>query len=786
MEHGRRSDRYYEDRAAITAMLKNYGLRTLVWVLPLDIALALVRLVYLVVTRRLDAAFDLLAAWGWNLAHLPGTLSRRVRAQSVRRVPDKQLRRFMESAGFRLPRWFETAGQILVEQQKIDEEDEGASPGRRLRDRTASLVGSHPVVVAAFLAAVVAGIAMRGLFGPESLHGGALATFPSSWRALFGELDSGYRTTGLGGSAAASPALGAMGALSWITFGSTAIAQKVLLGGGPILAAVFLYRALARLTGRPAAAVLGAASYALSGLVLWSFSEGRIDLLVALTVLPSLVERLEVAFGRRALADGWWRSVVGLAVTLAVGVAFLPGIALAVAVWLLVQLVFGAARSRGIGLAATATLGASLLLFPFLPTLAGAGGAAFGSALGTTDLGAIGRLTLGAGPGTWAVAGFLPVAAVLSFALAGAEHRGLAARTVVGAVSGLALAWLSSAGYLPSWASNAEAYLALAAVGGCLLVGLGLSSVLSGLGRESFGLRQVGTLLLTVVLGGGLLLQATGVMVGGWAVGGPDALPPAWAVVASGATNDVRVLWVGGDTGRRFVAPGGDPAGVASAGRSSIRYGLTAGQGAVAIDTGRPLSGGGSSYLRTVLGQILAGGTVHAGALLAPLGVGFVVAERGDLPPAAASILDAQVDLDRQGTTGLVVYRNAAALPPAAVVPTDPAFSSIAGSADLGTIDRLRAMRAARLDAIPGGWSGSAPSAGTVFLATAFSSAWRLETATGDRPAREVFGWATAFDTSAGTVRVRFSDQWIRTLETIVLGLLWAAALWLTRKPVSR
>ena len=33
---------------------------------------------------------------------------------------------------------------------------------------------------------------------------------------------------------------------------------------------------------------------------------------------------------------------------------------------------------------------------------------------------------------------------------------------------------------------------------------------------------------------------------------------------------------------------------------------------------------------------------------------------------------------------------------------------------------------------------------------------------------------------------VRFADQWIRTWETILLGLLWLVALWVTRKPVAR
>ena len=119
----------------------------------------------------------------------------------------------------------------------------------------------------------------------------------------------------------------------------------------------------------------------------------------------------------------------------------------------------------------------------------------------------------------------------------------------------MALAWCSSAGYLPAWAANAPIYLALAAVGEALVVGLGLSSVLSGLGRESFGLRQIGTALLAAVLGAGILLQTAAAMVGGWAVGGPDALPPAWAVVSSSAKGEFRVIWLGADTETRSRPP---------------------------------------------------------------------------------------------------------------------------------------------------------------------------------------------------------------------------------------
>jgi hypothetical protein len=786
-ERHRRTEHYYEERAAIVAMLKNYSLPSLLWLLPLAVLLGLVKLTYLLLSRRFEGAIDLLAAWGWNIVHLPGTVSRRMRAQSVRKVPDRQLRRFMESAGLRLPRWLATAGQIFEEQREIEEEDEDASVGRRLRDRTASLVGAHPVVVASFLGAMVAAVAFRGLLGPESLHGGALPAFPSSWSGFFNELASGYRTTGLGGTLAASPALGSMGALSWLTFGSTIVAQKLLLAGGPILASIMLYRALARMTGRPGAAVLGAVSYGLSATVLWGFSEGRIGLLVALCVLPVILERLEVAFGRGDLPDGRWRFIAGLAVTLAVGMAFLPGVALALAVLIVVQVLFGSSRVRGVGIATAAFAAAAVLLFPFIPTVVSGDAVDLGSRIGTTDLGALGRLALGGGPGTWLIAAFLPIAALLSFSLVGPEQRGIANRAVITVIAALALEWLSSAGYLPVWAANAPLYLALATVGEALIIGLGLSSVLSGLGRESFGLRQIGTGLLAVVLGGGIALQAASAMVGGWAVGGPDVLPPAWAVVSSSAKGDFRVLWVGADTGARFVAPGGDPEGVLPDGTASLRFGSTGRAGVLAIDTGRALTGPGEQHLERALAEIVSGSTTHGGALLAPFGVRFVVAQRGDLPAGVENIFGAQVDLDREGTSGLLIYRNAAALPPAAVVPADHEVARIVGSADLGAIEQLPSFRPTALAAVPGGWAGEAPAAGVAVVSTEFESDWQLEAPNGRivRPS-EAFGWSTSFDAPAGELRVRFAGQMVRTVETIVLGLLWLAALWITRKPVTR
>ncbi len=351
-------------------------------------------------------------ALGWNVAHLPGTWSRRRRVQKARRVRDRALRRFTESAGLRLPRWFQTAERILEEQRGIDEE--GAAPPR-LRDRTVSLVAAHPVMVTTFLGIVVAIIAGRELLGTEPLAGGSLTMFPPVPGAFLTELVAGYRSTGLGGSLAASPALALLGAISTVAFGSTAIAEKVLLGAAPVLAAVLMYRSAARRTGRPGPSVVAAVAYGCVGadgvgLVRWS----DLALLAVLVVLPPLVERLEVAFARDEPSDGARRLAAGLAVTLAVGIAFYPGVVLRDRPRRRARARRGPPsgprdRHRGRSRSPAPPSSCSRSYRRSSPTAARRSARRSARA----DPLALGRLAIGGGPGTWVGAWFLPVGAVL-------------------------------------------------------------------------------------------------------------------------------------------------------------------------------------------------------------------------------------------------------------------------------------------------------------------------------------------------------------------------------------
>jgi GT2 family glycosyltransferase len=772
-----RGPQYHAERVAVASMLKNYGVLSLLWLLPFHLVIEAGRLAYLAVARRLEEAYELLAAWAWNLGHLPSTVRRRVRAQSVRRVPDRLIRRFMESELFRPPRWFVEAERILEEQIELEEETDRPP----VRARFASLAGEHPVLVAWTLGLAIMALAYRFLVGPEDLQGGALAAFPLEPTGFFRELVSGFRTTVLGGSHAASPALGALGALSAVSFASTGVAQKLLLACLPPVAGLVLYRSMLRQTGQRVAAVVAAGAYALSALVFWAFSEGRIEVLVALSVLPAVADQLDAAFGRGSPRSPF-RFVVGMGAALAIGVAFFPGILLPVGALAALQFVTGRSRGRGLALAATATAVAAILVAPVVPEIATSPGAELSSFVGEPSFPLLARLAPGAGPGTWPVAWFLPAAALLAFSLVGPVYRPRAWRATLAAISGMFLAWASAAGYVPAPISNAPAYLALAAVAEAAVVAYGLASIGSGIEREAFGYRQVAAGVVALLLAGGLVGQTFQAALGNWTIG-PNALPSAWPLV-SNEPGDFRILWLGGRSGDPFPAPGGDPSGVVEAGPATVRFAVTDRDGITALDIGRREEGAGYDYLRRTLTELLAGQTSHGGALLSPLGIRFIVAGQGDLPVAAAARLDAQLDLNRTPAGGLVIYDNARVLP-LAFVTSSPPLADAAGGTDLEPIASLPPPDATSIGPLPGGFGGTSPG-GFGFISYQDEGGWRVQTGGRTLGTERAFGWGIGFDAAPGPVRLTYADQWIRTSETIALALLWLAVLWITRRRVVR
>jgi len=776
-------ERYFRERSALASILKNYGLLSLIWILPLYLVQGIVRVGLLAASRRFQDAFQLVAAWGWNVAHLPRTLRLRIRAQAVRRVPDRSVRRSMAPTGIRLRRWGQTAALALLPRHA--ESAEPVPPGRR----ALRFARNHPVASAWALALLVAALAYRNLLGASALVGPGLVAFPRSPVDFFRELVSGLRHTGLGGTEAASPALGLLGLGSILTLVNPSLLAKVLLLGLPVVAGATCYRAVRANTEETLPAAVAGACYGLSNVVLWGISEGRIPALVFLAGMPWLVSKLTLPFDPGfGLPIRRW--VVGAGVGLSVLASFYPGTVLAAAVIVAAAALTplrGTRRGRGTALVALAVITATILVFPLAFSFVRDGGAGLSDHGGRASFAALARLWPGRGPGSWPTGFFFPLAAALALGLASRRSARPAFRAAIASVLSIYLAWMAAAGYLPAALSNPVAYLGVAAFGFALLLGLGLADLLRQVGLVSFGHRQVGVGAMALVIGVGLGGQALQAAQGSWAVGRSDRLTPAYGIVGDPTGSLYRVLWLGRADGDAFPTPGGVPDGTVEAGPASVRYAVRNSEGMSALDTGRPAVGPGYDALERALREILAGQTSHGGALLAPFGIRFVVAGPGDLPSQALQRLVLQLDLDPVPAGGLSIFQNSKAAPVDALI-RDPDWRQAATNPSLLAVERLVKPDVRVLRQPDGRDAFLGPGAGAsslILLAQQFDPHWRLEGVSSPAPSTRAFGWAVGFAPTARTsaFEVRFHGQATRTIEIALLTALWMVGLWVTRRP---
>jgi hypothetical protein len=253
--------------------------------------------------------------------------------------------------------------------------------------------------------------------------------------------------------------------------------------------------------------------------------------------------------------------------------------------------------------------------------------------------------------------------------------------------------------------------------------------------------------------------------------------------VISGAGDALyRVLWVGSPGGDSFAPPAGTPDGTVAAGAASVRFGVRSPRGASVLDFGRPAAGPGYDYVRTVLREVLAGRTRHGGALLAPLAVRFVVAERGDLQGAALRRLVRQFDLNLVPAGGLIIFENSKWVPLASLV-ADTDWLRAAFAPTIKSVAQLPTPHAEPL----GRPLSGAVSDSLLLLSQQFDPRWRLTFESGATPLepRKAFGWAVAFVARPPGFTISFHGQQIRTLETGLLVILWLGVLWFSRKPAT-
>jgi GT2 family glycosyltransferase len=756
--------RYFAERNMLATLIKNYSLPRLAVALPFTLMISLLNAVLYFLTGRRSSSVQILQALQWNIAHLPSTLRGRARAQRTRSEPDVVVTDLMHHGATRLRAQIERAVEKVVGDVDEGTEEDVDKPPPRFSDH----IRAHPAASLIVLTLILGFIGARTVFFSQPLAGLDLLPFPSSMRSFFSEFASGWRGPAAGGAAPATPGLVLLGILSFITFGSGWLAERVLVLGLPLIGALSMYRLTGAIKLGSRGRRLGVIVYASSPLILGAFGGGRLPDLVLVALAPLLVLPLLRAAG--VLPETGWRSVAAGVAGLAIATSLAPwsiiffagsGVVLAV-------LSTGARKSSaGAVLRRTVTIvgGTLVLLLPWSVELFRPGSLLGGGGLDPRHS-MVDILALSAGPLRalpLALAFGLPVAGLVGVAAVPVERRRMALVLAGFAGCSIAIAWAVARG-VPWIAPRPELPLVGAALAWSLLAAFGMDAAGSRLRARVFGLPQ----FIAAVTGIALVAQvgAAGVWIArgdhpGLVASGD--LVPLFLAEQSVQQGAFRVAWVGGTATDPTIALTGPE------GQTMVQYLVrTEGAGALAF--------------RRSIAAIASSGTESGGRLLATFGVRFVVVRPG-ADPALSAAVARQVDLSfSQRFHGATVYENEVGLP---VATTVSAPGWVAASAS--TFEA-----AAGAEASPGQGPGLSQSGSTGFRGTAvtnakevllaedFSAGWRARVNGNVITPKPSFGWATRFllEPKSTTIQIEWTGQrWHRGALVIEILLIVGFAI---------
>lgn len=758
-------------RKRVRVVLSCYALATLLWVVPFGLALSFVEVIVFLPTRRRHLAFAAFGAWWWNLLHLGQLRRARRRAQSLRSIPDAELRELQVGPMARF------AG--FLTQHRLEERFEAI--GERSRDALADVVDAarHPLTIAFAVYALLLFLGSRILFSDGVPDFGTMVSWPGV-RSFGDAFGSAWRYTGMGAPTSPPPVLALVGGMGTVLFGAVGLAQTLVVVGAFAVAVWGAFRFARAIGGGYAVGVVTGVAYGVNPVPRNAIAQGRLGPLVLFALLPFLATLLVRCGDFRELAGRSRRPLLGLAIVTALAGAWYPPALLVpavmgVALLLASPLAHGvdaAARAVGAGLAAA--LGAAVLLVPWSATFADVGDdpAAFGISLHPhLDLAHVLQFQTGpagAGVGSWG----LVVAALAALVLATGPRLAWATRAWALAVVGYALVYLPSRFAPGSAVAAPEAGLSIAALG--LAVAAGIAT--GALTQELRGSRIVDARRVVALIAcGGVLLVGFGyaadTLDGRW--GSPEHT---WAETLAFTRDrqfegEFRVLWIGDPAALPL-----DPVEV----RGTLSYVLTRNGSGDGRELLRAPAEDADDFVAEAVTSALDGRTSRLGRVLAPLGVRYVAVPNRDAPegtrypppPGAATALSGQLDLRRLSTDpGIVLYENAAWVPVRTVLtgqeealPPTPA-------------DPLRAMVDTPLrDAVP---IGDAPvPAGVVLLSEAFDDGWHADAGDDELVHQPAFGVVNQFGLDrAATVELHHDGQIVRYALILLEVTLWVAAL---------
>jgi GT2 family glycosyltransferase len=783
--------RYLAERNTLSALLTNYGPIRVALVVPLALVVGLAKVAGFLLTRRIGDARETVAAWGWNLVNLRGTLRRRRRVQAMRRRSDAELAHLFGRVMPRLQAYLEAIVERLAGDPAPDdlgsaETHPSALLQGELRDRVRTYEDldtddDRALAILAMDATVDQGVAaglrrrltlqpvrtllipvtmllivgLRAVLLPGAVRGGDLLPFPTGpglvARYLGGWQDSGATLSALD----PSPAQFMLGVLQWLGGGA---ALRALFLLAPLLAWVAAMRALAPYLRAELPRTVLALVYALSPPLLVALASGDIVTLVVAVTLPVLVSLGRTVLDRTSPVEWVWRSIALASLTAAITIAFAPPLVLGLPVLLLAGVGHAAAavedarwrrtlivRSIALATLPLPLLGPWLLALPdvlrleFTRGTPGLGG----HPVAWLALDPSGRL-LGAAGAALVLAGVAGAIVVAFTKVSTTTFRAAVGMMMLGVGLPLLAWWLDAAGT----AMRPGPLLIVAIVALVGLVALGVAQAPAVLARYAFGWRQVALASLSVAAVAFAFLGLARFAVTGTPGLSREGAIPAYLATLSPQPPD-RVLVIGAsEVGVVWeVVPATGP----DLGAFGVRH--------------EPVT---MDALESAVADLLAGTDPRAAARLGRLGIGIVVVPDGFEDAQLVALLRVQAALDPLPTLTGSVARVIGGVPGAAIVrdtastdrvpdPTVPPRTIVTGLARVA----------------PDRFAGTSGAGGELVAAVPFGVGWRVLVNGAPVPLLSDEGLLRVLDVPTGVdVEVVAGANATRT------GLLRMQALW--------
>jgi len=757
--------RYLAERNTLAALLRNYGPKRLAVVLPFALLVGVAKVLGFLLTRRISDARATVAAWGWNLLNLRGTLRQRRRIQATRRRSDADLAPLFGRITPRLWAYVEAvlerivgdppAGEIAVAERApsallqgeypIEDEpipgprsdapggDVEEGPPLPLGRRILRRIVAAPVRSLLPPSVLLLLIGMRDLLVPGTVRGGDVVPYPTGpgliARHLAAVHDSGATLSTLD----PSPAQLLLGLLQWIG-GDAGLRMFVLIV--PVLAWGAAMRALAPHLPATLPRTILSLAYVASPPMLAALAGGDVVTLVVAVAGPLTVRNAAVAFDPTAGVERVWRRLAAAATTLAIIIAFVPS--------LIVLLPLIALAGTGHALVAVQdqrwrrTLTVRAIAIAVLPLLLlGPWLLALPDVL-RAQLAAAGP-TLGGHPLTWLALdptrrlGGAAGAALLIVGIGGALVVAVARVSTTTFRGVLALVGLALVLPVLAWTIDGSAtevrtgpLLLIAAAALVALAALGWRHAPDVLPQYAFGWRQVG-----VAGSAGLVVLATAVgilhhaLLGTPGLTRTDAVPAYIATLSPLPPDRVLVLGMSGAGVIWDVVPATGP--------DLAAFGVRHDPVVRALIEGAVV-------------DMLSGADPRAADRLGRLGIGAVI-----VPPAFAddrldALLRSQSALDPIPTLSGSVSRVSGAIPGAAIV----AAGSSAGRVPDPTTPQRRVFDGLERVSTER-FAGVSSATGDLVAAVPFGAGWQVRVEGALRPLLNDDGLVRVIDVAAGT-----------------------------------